>query len=158
METNTMASIYQLSTFLVLAGLTSAAPHSKLHKRDALPDYAITYAPVTYLYNAESWFPSDIKTHLQNVQPEVDYVASGANGSVTLDTLSTYASDVYLTASDGPILNPLDNTPAWAFSEYGIPDSTGLSAAPGTIIAVEKNSTTTDVFYFHFYSYNYGGT
>lgn len=153
-----MASIYQLSTFLVFAGLTSAAPHSKLHKREALPDYAITYAPLTYLYSAEKWFPSDIKTHLQNVQPEVDYVASGTSGSVTLDTLSTYASDVYLTASDGPILNPLNNTPAWALSDYGIPDSTGLSEAPGTIIAVDKNSTTTDVFYFYFYSYNYGGT
>ena len=96
-----MASIYQLSAFLVLAGLASAAPHSKLHKREALPDYAITYAPLTYLYSEEKWFPSDIKTHLQNVQSEVNYVASGTSGtsgSVTLDTLSTYASDVYLTA------------------------------------------------------------
>lgn len=107
-----MASIYQFSTFLVLAGLTSAAPHSKLHKRDALPDYAIKYAPLTYLYSEEKWFPSDVQTHLQNVQPEVNYVASGTSGSVTLDTLSTYASDVYLTASDGPILNTLNNTPA----------------------------------------------
>lgn len=153
-----MVSIYQLSTFLVFAGLASAAPRSNLHKRDALPDYAITYAPLSYLYSGEKWFPSDIRTHLENVQPEVNYVASGGSGSVTLETLSTYASDVYLTASDGPILNPLNSTPAWALSDYGIPDSTGLSTAPGTIIAVEKNSTTTDVFYFYFYSYNYGGT
>lgn len=154
-----MASIYRLATFLACAGLASAAPHSKLHKRDVLPGYAITYAPLSYLYSTEKWFPSDIKTHLQNVQPEVNYTAIGGNGSVTLDTLNTYASDVYLTASDGPILNPLDSTPSWLLSDYGMPDnSTGFSAAPGTIIAVEKNSTTTDVFYFYFYSYNYGGT
>ena len=153
--------MHQVLGFLALASLTAAVPleeaGSKLRKRDTLPDYAITYAPLSYLYSTEQWFPSDITTHLANVQPEVDFVASGTNGSVTLDTLNTYASDVYLTASDGPILNPLDGTPAWLLSEYGIPDSDGLSAAPGLIIAAEKNSTTTDVFYFYFYSYNYGG-
>lgn len=158
-----MVSIRQVTIFFALAGLVSAAPHkqrrSKLHKREALPDYAITYAPLSYLYSGEKWFPSDITTHLENVKPEVDYVATGANDSVTLDTLDTYASDVYLTASDGPILSPLDDSPAWILSEYGTPNnSTGYSAAPGLIIAAEKNSTITDVFYFYFYSYNYGGT
>jgi hypothetical protein len=156
-----MPSICQVSIFLALASLTAAAPFkqagSKLRKRDTIPDYAITYAPLSYLYSSEKWFPSDITTHLANVEPEVDYVASGTNGSVTLDTLDTYASDVYLTASDGPILDPVSDSPAWLLSEYGIPDSDGLSSAPGLIIAAEKNSTTTDVFYFYFYSYNYGG-
>lgn len=156
-----MYSIYRLSTFLALSSLTLATPlksqRSSLHKRDALPDYAITYAPLTYLYSGEKWFPSDITVHLENVQPEVNYTATGSNGSVTLATLDSLSSDVYLTASDGPILDPLDGTPAWLSSDYGTPDSDGLSSAPGTIIAVEKNSTTTDVFYFHFYSYNYGG-
>ncbi|OJJ42314.1 hypothetical protein ASPZODRAFT_105498 [Penicilliopsis zonata CBS 506.65] len=150
-----MPSKHQVS-LLALAGLAAAAP-SKLRKREALPDYAITYAPLSYLYSGESWFPSDVTVHLANVKPEVDYVAIGANNSVTLDTLDSYASDVYLTASDGPIYDPLDGTPAWLSSDYGIPDSDGLSAAPGLIIAAEKNSTTTDVFYFYFYSYNYGG-
>lgn len=160
-----MVSIRQVTTFFALAGLAgfaSAAPRkqgrSKLHKREALPDYAITYAPLSYLYSGEKWFPSDITIHLENVEPDVNYTATGSNNSVTLDTLNTYASDVYLTASDGPIFNPLDGTPAWLSSNYGIPDSNGLSAAPGLIIAAEKNSTTTDVFYFYFYSYNYGGT
>lgn len=156
-----MPSTRQVFNFLALASLAAAAPRkeagSKLRKRDTLPDYAITYAPLSYLYSSEQWFPSDITTHLANVMPEVDYVATGTNGSVTLANLDTYASDVYLTASDGPILDPLDGVPAWLYSDYGIPDSTGLSAAPGTIIAAEKNSTTTDVFYFYFYSYNYGG-
>jgi hypothetical protein len=160
----TMVSIRQLATFFALAGLTAAAPRqedrSKLRRRQAgaLPDYAITYAPLSYLYSSESWFPSDITTHLANVEPEENYVSSGASGSVTVDTLDSYSSGVYLTASDGPILNPLDDSPAWILSDYGIPDSSGYSAAPGLIIAVELNSTTTNVFYFYFYSYNYGGT
>ncbi|KAJ5259614.1 hypothetical protein N7478_012595 [Penicillium angulare] len=147
--------------FLAFASLAASTPlkkeGSRLHKRDGLPAYAITYAPLTYLYSGEKWFPSDIAIHLENVEPEVNFTASGGNGSVTLETLDSLSSDVYLTATDGPILDPLDGTPAWLSSDYGTPDSSGLSAAPGTIIAVEKNSTTTDVFYFHFYSYNYGG-
>ncbi|RAK95956.1 uncharacterized protein BO80DRAFT_429461 [Aspergillus ibericus CBS 121593] len=156
-----MPSICQVSTFLALAGLAAAAPRKQgkptLHKREALPEYAITYAPLSYLYSGEKWWPSDITVHLANVEPEVNYTATGANDSVTLDTLDSLASDVYLTASDGPILDPSKSTPAWLASDYGIPDSDGLSAAPGLIIAAEKNSTTTDVFYFYFYSYNYGG-
>lgn len=156
-----MPSTRQVFTFLTLSSLVAAAPTKeagrKLHKRDTLPDYAITYAPLSYLYSGEKWFPSDITTHLANVEPEEDYTAIGTNGSVTLDTLDSLSSDVYLTASDGPILDPLDGTPAWLSSDYGIPDSDGLSDAPGLIIAAEKNSTTTDVFYFYFYSYNYGG-
>lgn len=156
-----MAPVCRLSAFLVLAALVSAAPRSnevtKLHKRAGLPSFAITYAPLSYLYSGEKWFLSDITTHLANVQPEVNFKATGAQGSVTLDTLNTFSSDVYLTASDGPILDPLSDTPAWLLSNYGIPDTNGHSAAPGLIIAAEKNSTTTDVFYFYFYSYNYGG-
>ena len=156
-----MPSIRQVTTFVALAGLAAAAPRKEgkptLRKREALPDYALTYAPLSYLYSGEKWWPSDITVHLANVEPEVNFTAIGTNGSVTVDTLDSLASDVYLTASDGPILDPSKSTPAWLASDYGIPDSDGLSAAPGLIIAAEKNSTTTDVFYFYFYSYNYGG-
>lgn len=76
---------------------------------------------------------------------------------MTLDTLDSLASDVYLTSSGGPILDPASSTLDWLYSTYGKPDSNGLSAAPGLIISAEKNSTTIDVFYFYFYSYNYGG-
>lgn len=34
-----------------------------------LPDYAITYAPYLYLNSDESWFPSNIDTHLSHVTP-----------------------------------------------------------------------------------------
>lgn len=133
-----------------LLGMSVATP-SRLHRRDDLPDYAITYAPWTYIHSEEGTFPSDITIHLNHTIPEVDYEAIGAAGSVTLNTLDDLASDVYLTSEDNIEINP-----AWLLSDYGIPDSSGYSAAPGLIIAAEKNCTTTDVFYFNFYSYNWG--
>ncbi|KUI73510.1 Putative vacuolar protein sorting-associated protein TDA6 [Cytospora mali] len=142
-----MAKLLLLAAVL---GITAAAP-KRLHRREALPDYAITYAPWSYLYSEEGTFPSDVAIHLNHTIPEVDYEATGSAGSVTLDTLDSYSSDVYLTSEDN-----IENNPAWLLSDYGIPDSSGYSAAPGLIIAAEKNSTTTDVFYFYFYSYNWG--
>lgn len=146
-----MAAILRLLPVAGLIASAIAAP-LKVQKRDALPDYAITYAPHAYLYSGEAYWPSDVKTHLQNVIPEVNYTSIGAAGSVTLDTLNSFNSSVYLTADDTP-----SSKPAWITSGYGKPDnSTGYSGAPGTIIAVEVDSTTTDIFYFFFFSYNYG--
>ncbi|KAL2031091.1 hypothetical protein VTO58DRAFT_106442 [Aureobasidium pullulans] len=70
--------------------------------------------------------------------------------SVTLQTLNNFDSSTYLTSYDN-----VENNPAWLTSTYGKPDSKGYSAAPATIIAVEKNGFV-DVFYFYFYSYNHG--
>lgn len=142
--------MYKFLILSALLGMTTAAP-KKLQRRDALPDYAITYAPWAYLYSGEETFPSDITVHLNHTIPEVDYEATGTAGSVTVDTLDSYGSDVYLTSEAN-----IEDNPAWLLSDYGIPDSSGYSAAPGLIIAAEKNSTTTDVFYFYFYSYNWG--
>ncbi|KAI0146291.1 hypothetical protein GGR57DRAFT_291769 [Xylariaceae sp. FL1272] len=149
-----MAPLAGLLKGLALTTLISqiASAPTQLRKRAALPDYAITYAPITYLYSGELYYPSDISVHLAHVQPEVNYVAIGANNSVNLNNLNSLNSSVYLTASEKP-----SNNPYWITSGYGKPDANGLSGAPGTIIAVEKNETWTDVFYFHFYSYNYGG-
>ena len=136
---------------LSLASVVVAAQCTQ--KRAALPDFALTYAPHAYLYSSEAYWPSDIVTHLQNVQPEINFSPLAAVGSVTLDTLNNYNSSVYLTAAGTPSDNP-----AWITSDYGKPDnSTGKSGAPATIIATEVNSTTTDVYYFFFFSYNYGG-
>lgn len=147
-----MPSLRQVCSLCAVFGLAAAAPATRVQRRATLPDYAITYAPWTYLYSGEAYFPSDITTHLANVIPQVNYTTLGARASVALSTLNTYNSSVYLTAADTP-----SNNPAWITSGYGKPDSNGVSAAPGTIIAVQKNATTVDVFYFHFYSYNYGG-
>lgn len=143
----------ELVALLSLAATAAAAARYRTpHKReDALPAYALTYAPWTYLYSGDKTFPSDITIHLNNTIPEVDFAAIGDAGSVTVDTLNTYTSDVYLTSADN-----VPDEPAWLLSDYGIPDSSGYSAAPGLIIAAEKNASTTDVFYFYFYSYNIG--
>lgn len=144
-------SLYQLLLWCGVALITTVS--STLQKRDALPDFALKYAPHAFLQSGESYWPSDVVTHLQHVQPEINYTPLAAVGSVTLDTLDTYNSSVYLTAEGRP-----SNNPAWITSGYGKPDNcTGLSAAPATIIASVVNETTTDVFYFFFYSYNYGG-
>lgn len=134
----------------VLLGITTTTSQ-KHHKRKVLPDFAITYAPWSYLYSGDKTFPSDVTVHLNNTIPEVNFTAIADVGSVTLNTLESYSSDAYLTSAE----NILDD-PAWLLSDYGIPNSAGYSAAPGLIIATEKNDTTTDVFYFYFFSYNFG--
>jgi hypothetical protein len=146
-----MARARQLLFGGLVALLTTAA--AKLQKREALPSFAITYAPYSFLYTGESYWPSDLTTHLENVIPEYNFSPLADVGSVTLDTLDNYNSSVYLTGANNAISDP----PSWATSDYGKPDSTGYSTAPALIIAVELNSTTTDVYYHLFYSYNYGG-
>lgn len=141
-----------MAKIIILAalwGMTAAAP-KRMQKREALPDYAITYAPWSYIHSEDGTFPSDITVHLNHTIPEIDYKAVDSADSVTIETLNSYSSDAYLTSKDN-----VAGSPAWLLSDYGIPDSSGYSAAPGLIIAAEKNSTTTDVFYFYFYSYNW---
>lgn len=139
------ASRVSLSLLAMLAG-------SELVQSEPIPDYALKYAPYTHLYSGESWWPSDISTHLQNTIPEANSTVLGPAGSATVKNLDTYPSnDVYLTSKD----NVLDN-PAWLLSTDNKPDSNGYSKAPATLIAVDKGNGTVDVFYFYFYSYNHG--
>lgn len=51
-----------------------AAPAGHLLKRDTIPDYALTYAPYTYLDSDEGWFPSDIATHVKHMSVEYNFV------------------------------------------------------------------------------------
>lgn len=146
-----MALTFVASTLALLAVLepASAAPSTKkLNKRDSIPDYALTYAPYTYLYSGEEWFCSDIAVHVEHMSMEADYV--NVSTTVTLETVDEYSSDDYMTSYDN-----VEDNPAWLLSDYGIPDDSGYSAAPATIIAVDKDDVT-DVFYFYFYSYNHG--
>lgn len=136
------------SVFAVSASPTSRA--SKV-KRATIPDYVLTYAPYSYLYSGETWWPSDVATHMEHVTPEVEYVAVESN--VTLETLDELASDVFLTSNDN-----VEDNPAWLLSTDNTPDSSGYSSAPATIIVVEKDDGIVDAFYFYFYSYNHGAT
>lgn len=140
----------RFSSILTLAALKALALAA-----NPLPDYALTYAPYSYLYTGERTFPSDVTVHLNHTIPEVDRTPVAGfttAGSVTLDTLNNLASGVYLTSADD-----IFSQPAWLVSDYGAPENaTGYSAAPGLILGVEKNESTVDVFYFYFYSYNWG--
>lgn len=141
-------SFASVTLALVSIAPALAAPAGNLLKRAAIPSYALTYAPYTYLQSGEGWFPSDIATHVKHMSVENDF--KNVSTSVTLQTLNNFDSSTYLTSYDN-----VENNPAWLTSTYGKPDSKGYSAAPATIIAVEKNGFV-DVFYFYFYSYNHG--
>lgn len=143
-------SLSLVSTALALMSITPAlaAPTANLLKRAALPAYALTYAPYTYLQSGEAWFPSDVATHVKHMSVESNF--KNVSTTVSLATLNTFPSSDYLTSYDN-----VETNPAWLTSGYGKPNSKGYSAAPATIIAVEKNGFV-DVFYFYFYSYNHG--
>lgn len=119
--------------------------------RAALPDYALKYAPYAYLDQSEGYWPSDITTHLQHVTPQRNHSALAS--SVTLAELSSYGSDVFLTSKDD-VTDVDQPTEDWLVSNYGKPASGGKSAAPATIIAVQKANGIVDVFYFFFYSWD----
>jgi hypothetical protein len=120
-----------------------------------IPDYAIKYAPYSYLASDEQYWPSDITTHLQHVYPSVNKTAIAQ--STTLGQLSGYANNTFLTSKDD-VFDQDAPDESWLTSTYGIPKSSGLSAAPATIIAVPKPGNVVDVFYFLFYSWDLGTT
>ncbi|KAL1296553.1 hypothetical protein AAFC00_000057 [Neodothiora populina] len=146
-----------VTSLVLLASIHSSNAVPTSHRRattaSSIPDYALTYAPHVYISGTEQWFPSDIATHVEHVSMEYDYV--NVSTSVTLETLTTYNSSIYMTSVDN-----VEDDPEWLLATYGKPDAdTGYSAAPGTIIAVQKTvdgEEVVDVFYFFFYSYNHG--
>ncbi|KAH9932056.1 uncharacterized protein BXZ73DRAFT_89999 [Epithele typhae] len=126
-----------------LRGLRHGLPVRLSRRADPVPAFVLANAPLSHLYSNESWWPSDVSEHVKHVVPEVNFTRVAS--SVTLETLSTFGSDVFLTS------------PSWITSQVGIPDSTGHSAAPVTIVLVEKANNTLDAFFFYFYSYDHGG-
>lgn len=142
-------SLVPTALALIFVTPALAAPTADLLKRaTTLPAYALTYAPYTYLQSGEAWFPSDVATHVKHMSVESNF--KNVSTTVSLATLNTFPSSDYLTSYDN-----VETNPAWLTSGYGKPNSKGYSAAPATIIAVEKNGFV-DVFYFYFYSYNHG--
>ena len=120
-------------------------------RTDSLPDFVLKFAPFSYLHSDEQYWPSDVAVHLPKVIQEVNFTAVG--GPPTLQTLSTLASNVYLTAIDDVIAHDTE----FFRSTVGKPQN-GVSVAPVTIIVAEKPGGITDAFYFYFYSFNYGST
>lgn len=137
-----------LAYITVLVAVVDAVPAKPFN---SFPDFVLKYAPLSYLSSDEQYWPSDVAVHLPKVIPEVNFVRVG--GPPTLQTLSSLASNVYLTAIDDVIAHDTE----FFRSTVGKPQN-WVSTAPATIIAVEKPGGITDAFYFYFYSFNYGGT
>ena len=137
-----------LAYVTAIAVVVDAVPAKRT---DSFPDFVLKYAPLSYLYSDEQYWPTDIAVHLPKVFPEVNFTPVGT--PPTLQTLSSYASNVYLTAVDDVVAHDTE----FYRSTVGKPVN-GVSAAPATIIVVEKPGGITDAFFFYFYSFNFGGT
>ena len=138
-----------LLVFVAVSLIDIAHVQPAKFRTNSLPDFVLKYAPISYLFSKEQYWPSDVSAHLQKVVPEVSFAAVG--GPPTLQTLPTFGNNVYLTAVDDALAH---KTPFFT-SVVGKPVD-GLSAAPATIIVVEKPGGITDAFYFYFYSFNFG--
>ena len=138
-----------ISPILVCLMALVAVDAAPAKRTGGFPDFVTKYAPLAYLHSGEKYWPSDVKAHLAKVTPEINFKAVGP--TPTLQTLSSLSNDVSLTVNDNILKH---NTPFFT-SEVGKPVS-DLSAAPGTIIVVEKPGGIVDAFYFYFYSWNYG--
>ena len=139
-----------ISVLLVcLAALVAVVDALPAKRANSFPDFVLKYAPLSYLHSKEEYWPSDVAAHLLKVIPEINFAAVG--GPQTLQTLSTLGNNVYLTAIDDVIAHKS----AFFTSIVGKPVD-NVSAAPATIIVVEKPGGIVDAFYFYFYSFNYG--
>ena len=138
-----------ISPLLVCLMALVAVDAAPAKRSGNLPDFVLNYAPLSYLHSSEKYWPSDVKTHLASVIPQVNF--KPVSGTPNLQNLSFLSNDVSLTAT-GDILDP---NYAFLTSTYGKPDNS-VSQAPGTIIAVEKAGGIVDAFYFYFYTWNYG--
>ncbi|KAI8990687.1 hypothetical protein BD414DRAFT_484490 [Trametes punicea] len=131
--------------------LSVAASPVRTHRHDPIPSFVLENAPISHLWSQEQWWPSDVAVHVTHVVPEVNFKPVAPY--VTLHTVSKLRSDIFLTSKDD-----VTTQPAWITSDVGTPDASGKSAAPVTVILVEKDGGVLDAFYFYFYSFNHGGT
>lgn len=144
-----MAIVLVSPLLISLALLVVAAGGVPATRTVNFPDFVLKYAPLSYLYSKEQYWPADIANHVLRVIPEVNFAA--VSGPPTLQTLGNFANNVYLTAIDDVLAH---KTPFFT-SIIGKPVD-GVSTAPATIIVVEKPGGIIDAFYFFFYSFNLG--
>jgi len=139
-----------ISSALVCLMTLVTVDATPVKRTGSLPDFVLKYAPLSYLHSSEQYWPTDVRDHLPKVIPEVNFTVVG--GTPTLETLSSLSNQVYLTATEDVLAH---NTEFFT-SVTGKPSSSGDSAAPATIIAVQKAGGIVDAFYCYFYSFNYG--
>lgn len=148
------------SKLLLLVALAACALSTSPAKRQApsgVPQYALDYAPIVYIYSEDPYFPSDIGAQVTNTQPEVNFTAlANAPNPLTLDNLADLDSaglNVFLTSKIDITTNP-------AYL-YGVkPDEDGKTdgAISCAIIVNDHGNGLVDVFYMYFYAFNYGGS
>jgi hypothetical protein len=139
-----------ISPFLVCLSTLVVIDAAYVKRDGSFPSFVLEYAPLSYLHPDEQYWPADIATFLQHVTTQVDFEPFG--GTPTLQNLSALADNVYLTAV-GDVVNYYTE---FFTSTAGEPTTGGFSAAPATIIVVEKAGGITDAFYFYFFSWNLG--
>ncbi|EPQ65382.1 BgtASP-20287 [Blumeria graminis f. sp. tritici] len=140
----------------VPAGPPAPGPTDPL--ADTIPPFALDFAPLVWLDKKETFFPSDIETHISNTSPFIDLKIvetplpplSTANLDV-LNPLNTDTQHVFLTTKV-----PVQDSPKWL--EGVAPDQDGKSKDATTCVTIISNrgNGTVDVFYMYFYSFNKG--
>lgn len=123
-----------------------------------VPQFALDYAPMVYLYTDETYFPSDIGAQVANTQPELNFtLITNSQEPLTLDNLNSLSAlapvrDIYLTSKISPEARP-------AYLTGVVPDSSGKTqnAISCAVVVNDHGSGLVDVFYFYFYAFNWGG-
>jgi hypothetical protein len=125
---------------------------------DALPDYALRYAPIVYLDEAEQYFPGIPTTHCSHMRPlkftgDEPVVPEEYKGKVSMLKLDNVNRlDVFLTMDN--VRQPNNAVLDQLKSISGKPDTNGRSEAPVWIVVRDKTGlvdgegTVEDVFYF----------
>lgn len=139
---------------VLLAGLSATADAA----RPTIPRYVLDYAPLVYLDQKETFFPSDIGSHLRNTFPAFANLTKINAGPApltlsNLDTLNRFGNATYLASKEGIAAQP---KPKWFNGVKPVDDRSLRGAVASVVITVPKDRDTLDAFYFYFYAYNKG--
>lgn len=116
-------------------------------------------APLVYLESKDKYFPSDISAQVTYTTPKQQRnpLPPGVPSPLNLDNLDQLnafgknGSDIYLTANDD-----ISKDPTWILGNK--PDANGKTAGTTcAVIVADKGNGRVDVFYMHFYAFNWGG-
>ncbi|KAF2711734.1 hypothetical protein K504DRAFT_489547 [Pleomassaria siparia CBS 279.74] len=132
----------------------------------AVPQYVLDHAPLLYLSSKDPYRPSSLSTHLAHTTPKTGFIDEPIpSPPLTLHNLdqlnntSSQGADVYLTSVDDVTTNPKWLEGVVVDEGGGIGDEG--EGKTGVTIVVEKGmgkeGKVVDVFYFYFFSFNWGG-
>ncbi|RKF55861.1 putative vacuolar protein sorting-associated protein TDA6 [Golovinomyces cichoracearum] len=130
-------------------------------KDTKIPSFVLTYAPIVILDRKETYFPSDLSTHIQNTQPKFNFTPisnppSPLNLS-NLDQLNAFKDgDVYLSSRE-----PIISLPKWLRGRKPTKRTLHTKRAVNCVIVVvekedREQQSVVDAFYLYFYSFNDG--